>query len=145
MAVQGLKPCAIVLGYTVQFSMCHSNRVCVLFFSAKTLLTTYSLQGACMYLLQKSSTYYSAPHIEIEKCLMLLLVQKGLFSPKKIGMLQNHFGSTEWPGFRKKKKLPKLNIQLFNLIFFNGFRYKDASKCVHWPLFSYFSKWSKGN
>ena len=26
---------------------------------------------------------------------------------KKIGMLQNHFGSTEGPGFRKKKELPK--------------------------------------
>ena len=75
--------------------------------------------------------YSAAPHIELEKCLMLLLVQKGLFSPKKIGMLQNHFGSTEGPGFRKKKELPKLYIQLFNLIFFNGFRYKDAYKCVH--------------
>ena len=50
---------------------------------------------------------------------------------KKIGILPNHFGSTEGPGFRKKKELPKLYIQLFNLIFFNGFRYKDASKWVH--------------
>ena len=50
---------------------------------------------------------------------------------KKNGMLQNHFGSTEGPGFRKEKELPKLYIQLFNLIFLYGFRYKDASKCVH--------------
>ena len=38
MAVQGLKPCAIVLGYTVQFSMCFSNRVCVLFLVQKRYL-----------------------------------------------------------------------------------------------------------
>ena len=35
---------------------------------------------------------------------------------KNIGMLQNHFGSTEEPEFRKNY-LCKLYIQLFNLIF----------------------------